>query len=548
VKPAGRGLEIVSIGLGQAGGNLSAEFFRRGYRALAFNTAHTDLASLAPGNTELSLPSEQRIYIGIDGYDGAGADLNYGRECIAAHAERIRDSVSAHAQGADVVVLTAGFGGGTGSAMSALVDTIRDLSLPLVALTTLPHEHESGIAKVNAVRAVNGLVGQQLLGWILIDNSLLAQVHGGVSLDKYYEKINRVIIEPLDDFNGLNDQEGVQAIRPMDGEDLRTLLLSGGVLYYGSGDLHKLSVEKVLETIRENLQYSSLMPAGMALDRTSYLGLVIEASEEALRETPFSFFEQINEQLKDESGGAAVYMGVYRSSRIKNTPAVWRLLSSSQSLPDGIQEMVTVARREGGALRDKLDRELTALDLSEIENLELFRYNTRKGPGDSPGKRRIPKKPDFSIETPVNLTSPVPRAGSRSGKPAESVQEGDIRFSFESSDASGSSSDKSGSEADAKSSLTPGQESLIPQTKASEADRETYDRLMKEYRDASADDDRSPIIDRLKQDAASTSSLIRYYAIRAMTKLDTEVFKETLVSATNDEDATVRAIAKKALR
>jgi hypothetical protein len=186
--------------------------------------------------------------------------------------------------------------------------------------------------------------------------------------------------------------------------------------------------------------------------------------------------------------------------------------------------------------------------LSEIENLELFRYNTRKGPGDSPGKRRLLKKPDLSIETPVNLSSPVQRRSARSAKPDESVSEGEIRFSLESPNASDSSSDKNESDANAQGSLTPAQESIIPQTKASEADRETYDRLMKEYRESSSDDDRTPIIERLKQDAASTSSLIRYYAIRAMTKLDTEIFKETLTSATDDEDATVRAIAKKALR
>jgi cell division GTPase FtsZ len=545
VKPAGRGLEIVSIGLGQAGGNLAAEFHRRGYRALAFNTAHTDLASLAPGNTDLSLPSEQRIYIGIDGYDGAGSDLNYGCECIATHADRIRDAVAAHAQGADVVILTAGFGGGTGSALSALVETIQDLSLPLVALTTLPHEHESGIAKVNAVRAVNGLVGRQLLGWILIDNSQLAQVHGGVSLDRYYEKINRVIIEPLDEFNRLNDQEGMQAIRPMDGEDLRSLLLSGGILSYGGGELHKLTVEKVLETVRENLQFSTLMPSGLALDRVSYMGLIIEASEEALRETPFSFFEQINEQLKDESGGAAVYIGVYRSSRTKNSPAVWRLLTSSQTLPDGIQEMVSVARREGNALKDKLHRELTALDLSEIEDLELFRYNTRKGAEDSPAKRRIPQKPNFSVETPINLSTPAQR-GSNSGRPLEAVQENEIKLSVDALSSEDSSSAES--QSSAKSSAGSSHESVIPHTKASEADRETYDRLMKEYRDARSDDDRKRVIDRLKTDAASSSSLVRYYAVRAMTKLDTDVFKETLQNATADEDATVRAIAKKALR
>ena len=87
MKPANRALDIVAVGLGQAGGNLAAEFFRRGYRALALNTAHTDLASLAPGGPHTALPNEQRMYVGIDGYDGAGADLNYGRDCLAEHAQ-----------------------------------------------------------------------------------------------------------------------------------------------------------------------------------------------------------------------------------------------------------------------------------------------------------------------------------------------------------------------------------------------------------------------------------------------------------------------------
>ena len=53
---------------------LAAEFARRGYRAMALNTARTDLSAL--GATDHPTLSEaQRLYIGIDGYDGAGADL-----------------------------------------------------------------------------------------------------------------------------------------------------------------------------------------------------------------------------------------------------------------------------------------------------------------------------------------------------------------------------------------------------------------------------------------------------------------------------------------
>ena len=118
MKPSDRSLDIAVIGLGQGGGNLAAEFGRRGYRAMALNTARSDLSALASLGTTRhpGLGEAQRLYIGIDGYDGAGADLNYGRQCVAESAERIREAVARHTEGADVVLLTAGLGGGTGSA------------------------------------------------------------------------------------------------------------------------------------------------------------------------------------------------------------------------------------------------------------------------------------------------------------------------------------------------------------------------------------------------------------------------------------------------
>src|SRR5690606_29349874 len=209
MKPADRALNIVAIGLGQAGGNIAAEFYRLGYPAMALNTAHTDLSALAPSDSQTALSREQRIYIGLDGYDGAGADLNYGRECIRENAARIKQAVRGHTEDADVVLLIAGLGGGTGSALSELVDVLEDLELPVVTLATLPGEHESGIAKVNAARGVSELVKRRPLGWVFADNQRLAQSHGNISLDRYYEAVNQVIVAPLDALNRLNNREGV---------------------------------------------------------------------------------------------------------------------------------------------------------------------------------------------------------------------------------------------------------------------------------------------------------------------------------------------------
>jgi cell division GTPase FtsZ len=413
MKPADRALDLVVVGLGQGGGNLAAEFARLGYRAMALNTAHTDLSTLAPGQRGTALAAEQRIYIGIDGYDGAGADLNYGRECITENAERIRQSVLAHAQGADVVILTAGLGGGTGSAVSELVRVLQDLDLPLITLTTLPNEYESGIAKVNAVRAVSDLVKTEGVGWIFADNSRLAQVHGGVSLDKYFEKVNEVIVGPIDAFNKLNNRQGIHPIRTLDGEDFRSLLLSGGVLHMASSTLPMLTVDMVMERIREALSSSSVMPSGFSPEEISYMGVVLEAGEDVLSGTPFSFFEQLNERLKDDTGGGALYMGVYRRDRpVEGGAALLRTICSSKSLPEGVQAMVNDARREGGTLRDKLQRSISSLELGEIEEFDLFKTSTRTQ-GHTP-RRRV-------TAPPLNVPEIDMARGARGKEPAPRV-------------------------------------------------------------------------------------------------------------------------------
>jgi cell division protein FtsZ len=522
VKPAGKALDIVTVGLGQAGGNLAAEFARRGYKSLAFNTAATDLSSLSRGGLEL--PEEQRVYIGLEGHDGAGSDVSYGRECVTEHAGTIRERVAEHAEGADIVLLCCGLGGGTGSAVSELVTVLEDLSLPLMVLATLPSDHESGIAKVNAVRAVNELVKENLLGWIFADNSRLARAHGEVALNEYYTEINKVIVGPLHAFNLLNEREGVMPIRTLDGEDLRTLLLSGGILNFGEKQLESLTTDAVIEAVRDSAQYSTVMPEGFSLENVSYLGLVVEAPDSVLGATPFSFYEQISEQLKDETGGAAVYLGVYRNDAAEG--ATVRLLASSQAVPEGIQEMVTAAKREGAQLRDKLQQTLTGLDLGEIEEYELLRT--------SPGATRSPRR-----RIPEQRPSSAPRKPFRPSAPPADAPRASVAPESQDGNSSGDKPKDRPSAAEPQTSIAP--------PGATTADRETYDQMVKEFKEASDDDVKRRVAERLEADRQSDNSLIRYYAVRAMTTLDTELFADALQAATNDEDATVRAIATKAL-
>jgi cell division GTPase FtsZ len=481
-----RGLEIVAVGLGQAGGNLAAELARRGYRALSFNTAASDLSTLTSRGQMLA--EEQRVYIGMDGNDGAGSDADYGRECVSAHADMIRERVSELATGADVVLLTCGLGGGTGSAIAELVQVLSELSLPLVVLATLPADHENSVAKVNAVRAVNELVAESLLGWIFIDNSRLTASHGSVSLDRFYIEINRVIVGHFEVWNRLNGRPGVRAIRPLDGEDFRTLLLSGGLLTFGTEQLETLDADSLFDAVRECLERSRLMPEGYKLEGVSYLGIALDAPESMLSATPFSLFEEVSNRLKEATGGAAVYLGTYRD--VQPSHATLRVIASSQALPEGISTMVGAAKREGGRLRSKLNQKVSKLDLTAMEGIDLI------GPGAGASRR----------------TRSRTSAGRSSAPPTFPIDEGE------------------------------------PRQVASSAVRQHYERMVNEYRDSESDRQRAMLAGRLEQDASSPSAVVRMHAVRAMARLDPRLFARTLQTASIDEDPGVRALATRALQ
>jgi cell division GTPase FtsZ len=495
MKPADRSLEIVVLGLGQAGGNIAAEFHRRGYRALAFNNAKTDL-------TAGSLPEAQRIHIGVGAGSGAGSDVESGRECIAAHAERIRAAVAEHAASADAIVVAAGLGGGIGSCAPEFIELLRDQGVPIVALTTLPHHYESGVAKVDALYAIRDLAENPPLGWALIDNAKLAGLHHDLPIHAYFEAINRAIVDPLDVFNRLNERESIAPIRALGTEDFRTLLLGGGILHYHARELAKLTATDVFEVVRASLIDNPIMPSGSDLTSVAYLGLVIEASERTLASCPFSFFEEIAEQSKRETGGAAVYVGLYRSSESEEGSATVRVLACAHALPTGVSELTAEAQREAGAIQQKAAQHVAALDLGGLERLRPAR-------GPARGARRT--EPKVKSE-PAAVEESAPAAAASEPTPTE-----------------------------------PAQEPIRREVLAGGPSRGRYERLANAFRSASADTTRGRIASELIAAQSSDDALERFYAVNAMARVDAAYFRDALRNAARDADRHVSDLARRAL-
>jgi hypothetical protein len=101
-----------------------------------------------------------------------------------------------------------------------------------------------------------------------------------------------------------------------------------------------------------------------------------------------STFQKIDEQVKRETGGAAVYRGIYRTGA-EGGPVLLRFMAACQALPTRIRELIADARKEGSAIRDKLEIALRGMELGEVEDFELFRPGAKNRASERPKKLEV---------------------------------------------------------------------------------------------------------------------------------------------------------------
>lgn len=541
-----RALELAAVGLGQAGGNLASEFWRLGYRAVALNTARVDLRSL--DQAESTIPSTQRLYIGLDDLDGAGKDPAYGRACVEEHADAIRELVKRELDNCDAVFLCAGLGGGTGSCLAELCQVLAPLEFPLAALCTLPSQAESGIVKVNAVRAASSLVELPLLARIVVDNQRIVEAHGELDLMNYYPQINRDIVAPLHELNQLNSIEDLHSLRSFDGEDLRKVLLSGGVVVVGSEILDMsgppITAQEMERSVRRLLDGGTLLAAGLPLDKVAYLGVVLLAPERFLKQTPARDLEELSEQLKQQTGGGAVYPGLYVSEAEK---PVLHLVAGSLTLPERVRSLLVTAKAEGHLLADKIREEIPPLDVGDLSKIQLYRVPPPKRRGSVPPAsgpvRSTPARPARGAAAKPRLEDLSPVLSARVELPVADLEEilDAPPHTMESAEPA---------PAPPKREVTHvGAEPKRPSSDEPPDDLQAYyGELIDRFRGAPGRKEREEVARRLIRDARSVDVDVRAHAVWAMVSLGGRGFKAALQQAVQDEDEEVRNLAQDGLR
>ena len=216
---------IKVIGCGGAGNNAINRMVDSGLKGVDFIAVNTDRQTLSMSKAGTTIQIGEKLTKGL----GAGAVPDIGRRA----AEESREEIAQAIRGADLVFVTAGMGGGTGTGASPIIAEIaRDLNCLTIAVVTKPFQFEGKQRMKNAEMGVIELK-QRVDTLVVVPNDRLLQVvsKGTTMLDAF-----RIADDVLrQGIQGISDLIAVPAMINLDYADVKTIMESGGLAHMGIG-------------------------------------------------------------------------------------------------------------------------------------------------------------------------------------------------------------------------------------------------------------------------------------------------------------------------
>lgn len=213
------------VGVGGGGCNAVESMIRRGLIGVEYVAINTDAQVLEGSNAQYKVQVGAKITKGL----GAGADPNVGKKAIEEDREKITEVLS----GSDMVFVTAGMGGGTGTGGAPIVASIaKSLGALVVGIVTKPFRWEGKLRMLNAEKGIQEL-RQFVDSLIVIPNErLLAIVDKNAGFLSAFDKPNEVLYEAT---RGIADIITVSGLINVDFADVRTIMNQSGVAIIGCG-------------------------------------------------------------------------------------------------------------------------------------------------------------------------------------------------------------------------------------------------------------------------------------------------------------------------
>lgn len=219
------GANLKVVGIGGGGCNAVNTMIKSGLMGVEFIGANTDAQAL----TACSAPIKVQLGANLTKGLGAGASPEIGRNAILEDRDRLREILS----GADMVFITAGLGGGTGTGGAPILSTIaKEVGALTVAVVTKPFFFEGKRRQRQAEEGLKEL-RKCVDTLITIPNQRLLNIAGkDMSLLDAFRKADEVLLQAV---QGISDLITVEGLINLDFADVRTVMSEMGMALMGTG-------------------------------------------------------------------------------------------------------------------------------------------------------------------------------------------------------------------------------------------------------------------------------------------------------------------------
>ena len=235
-------VNIKVVGVGGGGGNAVNRMIVTNVRGVDFIAINTDNQTLLHSSATVKVPIGEKVTKGL----GAGAKPEIGEQAASESVDEIKQVLT----GADMVFVTCGMGGGTGTGGAPVVAKIaRELGCLTVGVVTKPFRFEAKKRMQNALNGIDKLA-QNVDTLIVIPNDkLLEIVDRRTTMPEALKRADEVLQQAV---QGITDLINQPALINLDFADVQTVMTNGGIAHIGIGEAK--GDDKALEAVQQAVE------------------------------------------------------------------------------------------------------------------------------------------------------------------------------------------------------------------------------------------------------------------------------------------------------
>ncbi|MGE0353216.1 MAG: cell division protein FtsZ [Gemmatimonadales bacterium] len=321
------------VGVGGGGGNAVNRMIEERLQGVEFISVNTDSQALVNSKADVKVQIGRKLTRGL----GAGARPEIGRQAI----DENRDDVGGVIQQADLVFVTCGMGGGTGTGAAPIIASMaRDAGALTVGIVTKPFLFEGKKRMRQAEMGITEMRNNVDTMIVVPNERLMAVVGKGTSFQEALKKADEVLLHATQGISGLITRTGIINV---DFADVRTIMQNGGAALMGTG--MGRGENRAMEAAQQAIS-SPLLDNISISGATGVLINIVGGEDLTLGETT-----QISEIIHDAAGGdAEIIFGAATDAAMQGEVRVTVIATGFDRAVTGESTLRPVAGGQAGVL------------------------------------------------------------------------------------------------------------------------------------------------------------------------------------------------------